>query len=83
MQGWVELLGIVFLLIPFITLVLWYAVPFVLYSWELGEVSEAPGGLPYRWLIKAVLFIGFALLALATLSRLSRVCALLFTKKEA
>lgn len=81
-QGWVELFGILFLLVPFITLVLWYAVPFILYSWQLGEVSEAPGGLPYRWLIKSVLFIGFALLALATLSRLSRVCALLFMKKE-
>ena len=83
LQGWIELIGILFLLVPFIVLVLWYAVPFVLYSWQLGEVSEAPGGLPYRWLIKSVLFIGFALLALATLSRLSRVCALLFLKKEA
>lgn len=81
-QTWIELLGIVFLLIPFLTLVLLYAVPFILYSWELGEVSDAPGGLPYRWAIKSVLFIGFGLLALAALSRLSRVCALLFLRQS-
>jgi len=82
-QGWVELLGILCLLLPFLTLVLWFAIPFIEYSWQLGEVSEAPGGLPFRWLIKAVLFAGFALLVLATLSRLSRVCALLFGKTPA
>jgi len=76
-QAWVELLGITFLLMPFLVLVLWYAVPFIAYSYELGEVSEAPGGLPYRWIIKGVLFVGFALLTLATLSRLSKVIAFL------
>lgn len=78
MQAWVELLGIVFLLMPFLLMILWYAIPFISYSWELGEVSEAPGGLPYRWAVKAVLFIGFALLTLALISRLSRVIRLLF-----
>lgn len=81
-QAWIELLGILFLLTPFIAIVLWYAIPFITYSWELGEVSEAPGGLPYRWAIKAVLFIGFALLALAVVSRLSRVIALLFMPRQ-
>lgn len=81
-QAWIELFGILFLLTPFIAVVLWYAIPFITYSWELGEVSEAPGGLPYRWAIKAVLFIGFALLALAVVSRLSRVVALLFMPRQ-
>lgn len=81
-QAWVELIGLTFLLIPFISIVLWYAVPFVMYSWTLGEISGDPGGLPYRWLIKGVLFFGFSLLALATLSRLSRVCTLLFSSRS-
>ena len=76
-QAWVEFLGILFLLTPFLIIVLWYSIPFITYSWQLGEVSEAPGGLPYRWLIKSVLFIGFALLAMAVVSRFSRVVALL------
>ncbi|GAA0690561.1 hypothetical protein GCM10009104_16620 [Marinobacterium maritimum] len=76
-QAWIELFGILFLLAPFIGIVLWYAIPFISYSWQTSEVSGDPGGLPYRWLIKSVLFVGFFLLALATVSRLSRVIALL------
>lgn len=76
-QAWVELVGICCLLLPLVALVLWYVMPFVSYSWQLGEISVAPGGLPYRWLIKTALLVGFALLAVAVLSRLSRVSALL------
>lgn len=81
-QAWVELFGILFLLLPFIGTVLWYAIPFISYSWQTSEVSGDPGGLPYRWLIKSVLFAGFFLLALATVSRLSRVIALLFPARR-
>ncbi|MFQ3195124.1 MAG: TRAP-type mannitol/chloroaromatic compound transport system permease small subunit [Colwellia sp.] len=81
-QAWIEFLGIIFLLTPFILLVLWYSLPFIIYSWELGEVSGAPGGLPYRWIMKSVLFIGFALLLISTISRFSRICSLLFSSKK-
>ena len=77
-RAWLELYGILLALVPFIVLVLWYSVPFVVASWQLGEVSQAPGGLPYRWAIKAVLPLGFVLLLLAVISRFSRVWSLLF-----
>ena len=77
-QVWLELYGILLCVLPFTALVLIYAVPFVATSFNLGEVSVSPGGLPYRWLIKSMLFIGFALLLLAAVSRLSRVWAYLF-----
>ncbi|MDP6980541.1 MAG: TRAP transporter small permease subunit [Myxococcota bacterium] len=77
-QAWVELYGILLLLFPFVVLVLHYAVPFIAYSWQTGEVSQAPGGLPYRWFIKGVLFAGFALLGLSAWSRLCRVWSFLF-----
>jgi TRAP-type mannitol/chloroaromatic compound transport system permease small subunit len=44
----------------------------------MNEVSASPGGLPLRWLIKAMLPIGFALLAIAAISRLTRVWSFLF-----
>jgi TRAP-type mannitol/chloroaromatic compound transport system permease small subunit len=69
----IELACILLWLLPFVLVVLWYSVPFVAYSLRIGEISEAPGGLPYRFAIKAFLFIGFLLLAIATLSRLTRV----------
>jgi TRAP-type mannitol/chloroaromatic compound transport system permease small subunit len=77
-RAWIELYGIVLLLLPFIALVLVYSVPFVKSSFAFSEVSQAPGGLPLRWLIKAMLPLGFLLLLLAALSRLGRAWALLF-----
>ncbi len=77
-QAWVELYGGLLLMLPFLALILIYAVPFVIHSYAAGEVSQAPGGLPYRWLIKAALPLGFAFLALAVLARLTRATAALF-----
>jgi TRAP-type mannitol/chloroaromatic compound transport system permease small subunit len=77
-KAWFELFGILFFLSPFIAVVTIFTAPFVEYSFEVGEISEAPGGLPLRWLIKSVLLVGFVLLTVATLSRLSRVTACLF-----
>ena len=78
LRAWIELYGILLLLLPFIALVLIFSVSFVAVSYQLGEVSSSPGGLPYRWAIKAVLPLGFALLLLAALSRLTQVWAYLF-----
>lgn len=83
LKAWIELYGILLLLLPFIALVLIYSIPFVTSSYQLGEVSQAPGGLPMRWLIKAALPLGFGLLLLAVISRLSRVWAFLFARRGA
>ncbi len=77
-QAWIELYGILLLMLPFILLVLIYTVPFVQYSFQTSEISEAPGGLPYRWLIKSSLGVGFLLLLLSAIARLSRVFKFLF-----
>jgi len=77
-QAWVEFYGILLLLLPFLTLVIFYSLPFVHYSFVNSEVSEAPGGLPYRWAIKSFLLIGFGLMLLSSLARLSRVWTFLF-----
>ena len=53
MQAWVELYGLLLLLFPFVALILYYSLPFIHYSWLTGEVSQAPGGLSFRWLIKS------------------------------
>jgi TRAP-type mannitol/chloroaromatic compound transport system permease small subunit len=78
LQAWFELYGILLFLLPFIALMLTFSVPFVAASFALSEISNAPGGLPFRWAIKAMLPIGFFLLLLATLARLSRVWRFLF-----
>lgn len=82
-RAWIELYGLALFLVPFIVVVLWYALPFVGYSFSILERSDAPGGLPWRYLIKAVLVLAFLLLALAAASRLSRVLAYLFLDRPA
>ena len=77
-QAWIELYGILLLLMPFIALVMIYSVPFALDAFVSSEHSQTASGLPYRWVIKSFLFIGFALLGVAAFSRLTRVCSLLF-----
>ena len=81
-KAWIELYGIVLLLLPFIALVLIYSIPFVQSSYLVGEVSASPGGLPLRWLIKAALPLGFFLLLLTVLARLFRVWDFLFFARD-
>lgn len=78
---WVELFGITCLLLTFSGMIILYAVPFFLSSYELHEVSAAPGGLPYRWFLKSFIVTAFVLLALAGLSRLTRVWVALFSAR--
>ena len=77
-RAWIELLGILFLLLPFALFVVIETVPFVVTSYHLNEVSPSPGGLSHRWVIKAFIPLGFGLLALTGFARLLRCSALLF-----
>jgi TRAP-type mannitol/chloroaromatic compound transport system permease small subunit len=77
-QAWVELYGLLLLFFPFAIAMLIFSGPFVAYSFEIAEVSDAPGGLPYRWVIKSFVPLSMSLLLLAAISRLSRVTAYLF-----
>lgn len=44
------------------------SIPYVMQSYRVGEGSPDPGGLPYRFILKAFIPAGFALLALQSLA---------------
>lgn len=77
-QAWIELYGLLLLFLPFVIAMMIFSVPFVAYSYEIAEVSDAPGGLPLRWAIKSFLPLSMSLLFVAGISRLSRAFAYLF-----
>lgn len=77
-RAWIELAGLAFFMLPFVLILAIESVPYVKSAWDFGEVSTAPGGLPYRWVLKSFMVIGMALLALAAFSRLTRCTTLLF-----
>lgn len=72
-----DILGILFLLLPFACLIFYYSLDFVYEAWRLNERSVAPQGLPWRWAIKSVMPISFAVVILASVSRLVRTLSTL------
>lgn len=58
-----EIIGIAFLLTPFLIAVLWYGFEFAHRSFERGEGSRGGLGLDHRWIIKSAVPVS-ALLAL-------------------
>ena len=47
---------------------------YVMQSYSIGETSADPGGIPMRWAVKALIPIGFGLLALQQIGALMRLC---------
>ena len=79
-QEWIEIFGIVFLLLPFIVVIFIYGLEFFHASWVHKERSLAPMGLPCRWIIKGVISASFAMFFLAATSRLIK--AITFLKRK-
>ena len=66
-QAIINIIGTLLLLMPFCALVLYYSIYFVAESYQLGEKSGDPGGLLYRWLIKATIPVSFGFTLLCAL----------------
>ncbi|EGQ7964214.1 TRAP transporter small permease subunit [Vibrio vulnificus] len=64
-QAIIDLLGTIFFLFPFCLLVTWFGIDFAKESYALGETSGDPGGLPYRWVIKAIIPLSFLFMAIS------------------
>ena len=61
-KNFIDLIGNVFFLIPFSFVVFYTSLPFVIDSYQILESSPDPGGLPFRFIIKSIIPIGFFLL---------------------
>ncbi len=73
----IEILGILILLMPFAIIIFTHSLDFVYEAIRVNEHSDAPLGLPYRWIIKSFIPIGFGLLMVAGASRVVRGIAYL------
>jgi TRAP-type mannitol/chloroaromatic compound transport system permease small subunit len=50
------------------------SIPYVMQSWSIGEGSANPGGLDWRYVIKSLIPIGFALFLVQSLSEAIKSC---------
>ncbi len=63
-RAWINLLGSLFFLLPLCLLIISSSWPFVASAFTSAETSPDPGGLPYRFLLKSAIPLGFTLLML-------------------
>lgn len=68
-QAWVDLLGILLLLLPWMIFMVWISWDYVASSWSLKEGSRETGGLPYLYLLKTLLVLMPLLVAVQALSK--------------
>jgi TRAP-type mannitol/chloroaromatic compound transport system permease small subunit len=71
----IEITGIVVFLMPLTAIVFWYGCRFTANSFRIGEISPSPGGMPWRWAIKAFIPIGSILLFVSSAARVIRLLA--------
>jgi len=69
-QHIIEIIGILFLLMPFLWILFDHSLSWVISAYEVGEASTSPQGLSHRWIIKSVIPITCILIFMAALARL-------------
>ena len=78
----VELLGMLFLALPFTIILFIHGIDFVATSIRVNEASTSPLGLPFRWIVKSIIPISMFLLGLAQISRVVRAAAFIWAGKR-
>jgi TRAP-type mannitol/chloroaromatic compound transport system permease small subunit len=67
-RAWVNLLGTIFFLLPGCCLIIVTSWKFVANSFGMLEGSPDPGGIPFRFIVKGFITVGFTLLILQGVS---------------
>lgn len=75
-QHWIDLIGHVFFLMPFVVLMSWMLVPYAWRAYQIGQVSTNSGGL-IIWPARAILAAGFILLVLQGISEIIKKIAVM------
>ncbi len=67
-QALINIIGSILFILPLALLIIYGSYDFVMDSYTTNEISEDPGGLPYRWIIKAQIPFAFIFLLFCTLN---------------
>ena len=67
-QAWTDLIGGLFLLLPWSLISTYVCYAYFLKSWKIGETSSQPGGLPAIYILKFFLFMGFLMLTIQAIA---------------
>jgi len=64
-KAYINIFGTLLFLIPLALLIIFGSYEYVMDSYSMNEISEDPGGLTHRWLIKAMIPFGFIFLIIS------------------
>lgn len=81
-QGWMELLGLLILGVPFLVLMIMFSWDMLALSWSQGEGSDSMTGIPMRYIPKSFMVLGFLVLMAAIVATIIRLCAYLFGSQD-
>jgi TRAP-type mannitol/chloroaromatic compound transport system permease small subunit len=76
-KAMVDLMGSLLLLLPFMAVILWFALPYVARSWSILERSREASGLPLVYILKTLIPLFALLLALQGISAAIRASLVL------
>jgi len=76
-RAWVDILGTLIFLFPWLAIVAVTSAPFVLSSWSISEPSSTAGGMPGLYLLKSLLWVFCGVLFLQGLALIGRRALLL------
>ena len=69
-RAFIDLIGNVFFLLPFLYIIWSYSFPFVYKSWQMNEISREAGGLSMLFLLKLAILLFVILLFIQSISKI-------------
>ena len=79
---WLEFIGLTFFLIPYCSIVIYFAFVYAYDSYEMNEISASTVGLTHRWIIKTVLVFGLVTALIAGIAVWLQVAIVLWGPKN-
>jgi len=71
-KAWVDIIGTVVFLLPWLAILAYTTAPLILLSWSIGENSSQPNGMPAVYLLKSVIWVFCAVVGLQGLALVAR-----------
>ena len=81
-KAWIDLFGVVFLLLPVMLFISWISWSYITASWSVFEGSREAGGLPGVFLLKSLILLMTFLLILQAFSQMARNIETILHKKS-
>ena len=81
-QAWIEFLGVSMFMIPFCSIILYFAIEYAVESYNMGEISASMVGLSHRWMIKSVLVFGIIVALMSGIAIWLQTVLVLFGPKD-